>query len=273
LAVVATIFPLYDFARTIGGSAIDLSLLVPPGTDPHDFQPAPDDISKIADARIFITAGNAMDPWSKSATAAVNNPTQTAVDASAGINTATIDADGKTTNSNPHVWLDFSNAQIMVGNIATALESSDPANKEIYRQNAANYQKQLDDLDARYQSELANCATKILVEGGHDAFDFMTRRYNLTYLPTQGADPDAEPLPQKMAQLADVIKNNKLKDVFFEELESKKSAQTLADETGTQLLALNPGETVSTNDFADNITMIQIMERNLANLKTGLQCQ
>jgi len=70
--VVATIFPLYDFARAVGGPAIDLSLLVPPGADPHDFEPTPGDIAKIADAKIFINAGNAMDPWSKGAVAAIN---------------------------------------------------------------------------------------------------------------------------------------------------------------------------------------------------------
>jgi len=271
--VVATIFPLYDFARAVGGPAIDLSLLVPPGADPHDFEPTPGDIAKIADAKIFINAGNAMDPWSKGAVAAINNPRQIVIDASAGINTTTTDADGKPTNVNPHVWLDLSNAQIMVGNIASALEAADPANKDLYAHNAADYQKQLASLDEQYRSKLADCKTKIMVEGGHDAFDFMTSRYGITYLPTQSADPDAEPLPQRLAQLADIIKKNKIRNVFFEELESPKSAQTLASQTQTQLLPINPGETVSSDDFANNITIVQIMERNLANLRTGLQCQ
>ena len=271
--VAATIFPLYDFARAVGGSAIDLSLLVPPGADPHDFEPTPGDIAKIADADVFVSAGNAMDPWSKSAVAAIKNPKQIVVDASLGIDTATIAADGKPTNSNPHVWLNLSNAQIMVGNIAAALESADPANKSLYAHNASEYQKQLADLDFQFKSGLANCRTKIIVEGGHDAFDFLTQRYGLTYLPSQGADPDSEPLPQRMAYLVDVIKKNGLKGVFFEEMESQKSAETLADETDAELLPLNPGETVSGEDFSGNVTIIQIMERNLANLRAGLQCR
>jgi zinc transport system substrate-binding protein len=257
----------------VGGNKIQLALLVPPGGDPHDFEPTPGDIEQVATARVFIDAGNALDPWSKSVAAAINNPGQIIADATAGINTSTVNADGKTTNSNPHVWLDFSNAQTMVGNIAQALCKADPSNKTAYEQNAAAYQKQLADLDQQYKTGLADCKTKKLVEGGHDAFDFMTNCYGLTYLPTQGPDPDAEPLPQRLAQLADIIKNDKLNGIFYEELESKKSAQTLADETGAKLLPINPGETVSTQDFSDNVTLIQIMEKNLANLKTGLQCQ
>lgn len=273
LPVVATIFPIYDFARAIGGDKIELTLLVPPGTDPHEFEPSPAKIAKIAQAKVFASAGNSLDPWSKSVAAAIDNPDQIVVDATSGINTGAKGAAGSTTDSNPHVWLDFANAQIMIGNIALALAKADPQNQEQYRQNAAAYQKQLADLDQKYKLELSTCKTKTLVEGGHDAFGFMARRYGLTYLPSLGADPDAEALPQKLAQLAAIIKNNKLDAVFFEELESEKNARVLAGASGARLLAINPGETISASDFANKTTVIQIMEKNLANLKDGLRCQ
>lgn len=262
LTAAASIFPLYDFARAVGGSDINLLLIAPPGADPHNFELSPGDIVNIANAQVFIYLGNGIDLWAEKIAKMPRNSQQIIVNAGKGINAPDL-----------HSWLDFSNAQIMIDNIAQGFAAADPKHKDFYWQNAADYKKRLADLDAEYRRTLTNCNVKIIVESGHDVFNCWAAKYNLTYLPTQNANPDAESTPVRLSQLADVIKNNNLRYIFYEEPEGKKNAQMLSELSKTQLLPLNSAETITPNDFQKGVDFIGIMEKNLNNLKIGLQCQ
>jgi zinc transport system substrate-binding protein len=275
LTVVTTIFPLYDFAKAIGGERAEVSLLLPPGVEAHSFDPKPSDIAKINNASIFVYTGSFMEPWAEDIIRGANNKNLKVVDASTGITLIPgifHDEYEPAGANDPHIWLDMANDQRIVQTIAAAFSAQDPENIAYYETRAAAYQEFLKALDLQYQTTLANCVSREIVYGGHYAFGYLARRYNLEYLAAQGVSPDAEPTAQDLVNLVDQIKDNNIKYVFYEELSSPKIAETIAQETGAKMLLLNAAHNLSREDLAANKTFLQIMEENLNNLKTGLQC-
>lgn len=275
LMVVTTIFPLYDFARAIGGDYADVSLLLPPGVEAHSFEPKPSDVAKINGASIFIYTGSFMEPWAEDIIRGVDNKNLKAVDASAGITLIPgvfHDEDEPAGSNDSHIWLDIANDQQIAQIIAAAFSAQDPENAAYYQARAVAYQESLKALDLKYQTTLANCVSRAIVYGGHYAFGYLARRYDLEYLAAQGVSPDAEPTAQDLINLINQIKNNDIKYIFYEELSSPKVAETIVQETGARMLLLNAAHNLSREDLNAGKTFLQIMEENLNNLKTGLQC-
>lgn len=274
LTVIATLFPTYDFAKAIGGDKVEVSLLLPPGVEPHSFEPKPSDVARIDSADVFVYTGKFMEPWAEDIIGGSDMKGRT-VDASAGIDPVK-DDDAEASEHggvDPHIWLDFGNAKIMAADIAQAFESADPGNADYYQANLENYQRQLDQLDAEYSGILATCQSRTIVYGGHYAFGYLAKRYGLDYEAAEGLAPDAEPSASDLAALVDQIRKEKIGYVFYEELASPKIAETLAQETGAKLLLLNGAHNVSKDDLESGVSYLSIMEDNLKNLMIGLDCQ
>lgn len=275
LQVVTTLFPLYDMAKYIGGEKANVFLLLPPGVEPHSFEPKPSDIVKINEADIFIFTGKFMEPWADDITQSADNKNLVIVDASEGTQMMPAvfhDADEPLSALDPHIWLDFDNAKIMVSNIAKALGNKDPLDKNFYEQKANEYKTGLAELDSSYRAALSACEKKEIVYGGHYAFGYLARRYGLKYLAAQGVSPDAEPTANDLARLVDQIKRDKIKYVFYEELTSPKIAQTIAEETDAKLLPLNAAHNITKDQLEKGITFFDILNDDLNNLKIGLEC-
>lgn len=287
--VVATLFPLYDFTRSVGGAHVDVSLLVPPGVEAHAFEPSPSDIARIDSADVFVYTGAPMEPWAADILKGVHNPGLAVVDAGAGIEYLRKSQDGHDkahgmsearssgdrrpdSGMDPHIWLDLDNAARMTRSIAEAIAGTDPRNRGAYLSNAAAYEGRLRSLDERYRATLRSCRTKVFVHGGHYAFGYLASRYGLTYVAAQGFTPDSEPSPRQLVALARQVRELSLQYVFYEELVEPRVAETLSRETGAGLLLLHGGHNVSREDFERGITFLSVMEQNLANLKQGLQC-
>jgi zinc transport system substrate-binding protein len=275
IKVVTTLFPLYDFAKNIGRTKVEVSLLLPPGIEAHSFEPKPSDLVRVNEADVFIYTGKFMEPWAEDIIKSVTNKNLSIVDSSQGtkmIPGVFHDADEPAGSLDPHIWLDLDNAKIMVSNILHALETKDPANIDNYKQNSDDYHKKLTDLDSSYKTALANCKAKEIVYGGHYAFGYLAHRYALKYLAAQGFSPDAEPTARDLAMLVEQIRKDNIKYVFFEELTSPKIAETIANETNTKLLLLNAAHNVSKDQFVQGTSFLDIMKSNLDNLKLGLGC-
>lgn len=275
LVVVTTIFPLYDFARTIGGDQADVSLLLPPGVEAHSFEPKPSDIAKINTANLFIYTGKFMEPWAQDIARGADNQNLKIVDASAGVSLIPgvfHDADEPVGSEDPHIWLDFDNDRQIIKTIVEAFIAADPVNAAYYQERALAYQNSLTALDLQYKTSLAKCSSKEIVYGGHYAFGYLAKRYSLEYLAAQGVSPDSEPTAQDLINLVEQIRSNNIKYVFYEELSSPKVAETISRETGARLLLLNAAHNLSQEDLAAGITFLDIMKNNLENLRLGLQC-
>jgi len=284
LMVVTTLFPLYDFARAIGGDKADVTLLLPPGVEPHTFEPKPADVMTVNKADIFVFTNEYMEPWAKSFLGGLPTRNITVVDTSRGVTLLKAgpeegheEAHGEDHRHHggmdPHIWLDFANAQIMVDNILVEMVGKDPANRDYYNARAAAYKAELTKLDDEYRAGLAGCGKRVFLHGGHYAFGYLARRYGLQYQSASAVNADAEPTPGKLADLVKLMRANGLKYVYSEELLSTRSAETIARETGATVLLLHGAHNISRDDLANRVTFISLMRKNLENLRIGLQCR
>lgn len=283
LRVVATIFPVYEFARAVAGDKADVTMLLPPGMEPHSFEPRPEDIVRVSRADLFIYTNRYMEPWAAGIVKGAGGGKLTVVDASRGAQFLKAgsgdDHDGHGEHGHggegmdPHLWLDFTNAQLMVDTIAGALADRDPANRAFYLANAAAFRAQLASLDERYRAGLATCATRTVLHGGHYAFGYLANRYGLRYESAYAVSADAEPTPAKLAKLVKQVRSEGLKHIYTEELLDPRTAETIARETGASILTLHGAHTVSRADLDKGVTFISLMEKNLASLREGLQCR
>lgn len=264
LKVVVSFFPLYDFARKVGGDRVDVRNLVPAGAEPHDWEPRAGDIKAIGEARVFIFNGAGFEDWVDSVLKAVDNKSLIVVDASQGI---------QLLEDDPHVWLDPVNNQVQVKAIAAALAQADPAGKSAYQANADALVGRLQQLDRDYAAAFAHCERKEIVVS-HAFFAYPARRYGLKQVPiVEGFEPDAEPTPKQIAQLARFAKENQVRYIFFETLVSDKLARTLANEVGAETLVLNPLEGLTEEELSQGRDFLDGMRDNLRNLKKGLGCR
>jgi zinc transport system substrate-binding protein len=289
LEVVTTLFPTYDFARQVGRDKVDVSLLLPPGVEPHTFEPKPQDVVRINKADVFIYTGKYMEPWAEDLVKGIIGKGPTVVDASAGIKLMDEEEDHDEDHDeeesghghhhhhggkDPHIWLDLGNAQIMVETIAKAFAGKDPGNGAYYLKNAAEYNAKLADLDRRYKETLAKAKYKTIIYGGHFAFGYFAGRYGLEHdSPYEGFSPNAEPSPKAIAELIKKLKGSGIKYIYYEELLDPKVARTISQETGAKLELLHGAHNVSKDELKSGVTYISIMEDNLKKLKVGLECR
>jgi zinc transport system substrate-binding protein len=286
ISIVTTLFPLYDFAQEIGSDKVTVNLLLPPGMEPHSFEPKPSDIVKINESNIFIYTGNFMEPWAEDVIKSISNKNVIVVDSSQNIELAKEDhehedehtsekeeSDHKHNKVDPHIWLNFDNSKIIIDNIVTTLIKKDPTNADFYQKNATEYKEKLTQLDNKFKSTLSNCEKKEIIYSGHYAFGYLSKKYNLAYESAYGISPNSEPSAQNLIKLVEQIKKEQTKFIFTEELLSQKVAETLAQETGTSILLLNPAGNLSKEAFEKKKTFLAIMEENLDNLKIGLLCK
>ena len=282
IEVVATLFPLYDFARQIGGDRISVSLLVPPGVEPHSFDPRPQDVIKVSRAKVFMYTGEHMEPWVDGFLGGVRNPSLAVVDTSRGVDMHEdhddedhdedkehqADAGGK----DPHIWLDPLNAKIMVDTIAAALIKASPENAAYFESKARAYAERLEALHRKIAGEVAGFRTRTILYAGHFAFGYFAKRYGLDHVsPYEGFSPNAEPTPGRIVELTKKLRELGLSHVFHEELVDPRIAEVIAKETGARLLLLHGAHNISRDELERGVTYLEIMERNLANLKLALE--
>ena len=280
LQVVATLFPLYDMARTIGGESAEVSLLLPPGAEAHSFEPRPGDILRLNSADIFIYTGPFMEPWAESLIKGLDTKRLLVINAGNGIPLLRQgeeqehgDGHKHQGGGDPHIWLDFDNARTMVTTILAGFTAQDPAHAAIFRRNAERYQARLEELDRSYRAGLASCGTRTIIHGGHFAFGYLAKRYGLQYVAAYPPSGDSEPNVRQMAAMVGLIRSTGTSAIYYEELVSPRLADTLARETGTRLLLLNAAHNVNRDDLARGVTFPALMERNLENLRQGLRCR
>jgi zinc transport system substrate-binding protein len=289
-SVVASFYPLYEFTRHVAGDAAEVTSLVPPGVEPHDWEPAPQDVARLEKARVFVYNGAGFEPWADKLLANIGGKGPVVVVATQGIELLRADLPGhghehdhgksapakKTaketaTEQDPHVWLDPVLAQKQVESIRMALAQADPDNAAHYAAQAKAFSERLAAVGDHYERGLAQCARREIVVS-HASFSYPAKRYRLTQVPVMGLSPNSEPSPAQLAQIIRFARRHKVKFIFFETLVSPKLAETLAREVGAQTLVLNPIEGLGQDDQAAGKGYVDLMEENLENLRTALGC-
>jgi zinc transport system substrate-binding protein len=292
VAVVASFYPLYEFARHVGGVHAEVTAMVPPGVEPHDWEPAPQDVARLEKARVYIYNGAGFEPWADKLLANLGGTRPMIVVATEGIDLLRADlpghdhdhgdlaaarsgrprASGKAAaGEDPHVWLDPVLAQRQVESIRAALARVDPDRADSYAAGARAFSERLRALDEQYERGLSRCQRREIVVS-HASFAYLARRYRLTQVPVMGLSPESEPSPARLAQIVRFARRHQVQFIFFETLVSPKLAETLAREVGARTLVLDPIEGLTKDDRTAGRGYVELMEENLKNLRTGLGC-
>lgn len=227
--VVVSFNALKEFAQAVGKDKVDVKVIVPEGTEPHDFEPKPRDMENLNKAQVFIYNGLNMETWVDKTLSAVDNKKLLSVDASKNI-----DVINTADQTDPHIWLSLRNAQIEAKNILDALVKVDEKNKTYYEKNYTDFTNKLKNLDEDYSSKFETVSNKNFVTG-HAAFAYLCRDYKLTQNSVEDVFAEGEPTPKKLKDLVDYCKGNNIKVIFMEELASPKVSETLAKEVGAKV--------------------------------------
>ncbi|MBI2528430.1 MAG: zinc ABC transporter substrate-binding protein [Candidatus Rokubacteria bacterium] len=265
--VVATFYPLYEFSRQVTGDRAEVVSLVPPGVEPHDWEPTPQEVARVGRAGLLVYNGAGIEPWvDKLLADAAARPAT--VNATEGLPLLTGAGGGP---PDPHVWLDPVLAQAMVERIMEALKRADPAGAGEYAERARAFQSRLARLHEAYETGLARCARRDIVVS-HAAFGYLGARYRLSVVPVMGLAPESEPSPAQLAAIVRFARQRKVKYIFFETLVSPRLAETLAREVGARTLVLNPVEGLTPEQASAGQGYVALMEENLKNLRVALEC-
>ncbi len=275
ISVVATFYPLAEFARNVGGDAVEVWTATPAGAEPHDFEPSPADIARIYRADVLLANGG-VDAWVRKLEpelAGKGVRVRVMADKMAFKTLPGNAAAGQAAESlDPHVWLDPAFAMRQVELIRDILIEADPGHADGYAVRAGNYLSALAMLDRDFKSGLSDCKKPKII-ASHDAYGYLGSRYGFTILAIAGISPDAEPSAGDLADLSDLMKKEGLEYVFFESLVSPSLAQTLARETGARVLPLNPLEGLTDSEIAAGKTYLSVMRQNLNELRTAMLCR
>ena len=279
LRVLTSFYPMYDFACKIGGDCIDVTNMVPSGTEPHDWEPSTNDLKNLEKADVFIYNGADMEPWADDLLVS-RSDTLRVVEASETVELRTTDGEHEHAHEHedaghhhgdfdPHVWLDPENAKIEMEAIRDALCAADPENSTVFQSNYEKYAAELDALDAEFREKLAPLPNRTIVVA-HEAFGYLCDAYGLTQVGIEGLSPDSEPDPGRMAEVIDFVREHSISTIFFEELVSPKVAEAIASETGAQAKMLSPLEGLSDEQAAAGADYFSVMHDNLAALMEAL---
>lgn len=295
--VVTSFYPLYEFAKEIGGEDAHVINLLPAGVEPHDWTPRSQEILNTSKAQLFLYNGAGLEGWMDSFLNGLGSNSQVkTVEVSKGISLLTSkeedehqhgsaneghhDEDGhehgETDHAHghghidPHTWVSPKSAMIMAENIKNSYVEVDPAHREQYEARYEQLQARLQELDRKFTEELSKTSRKEIVVS-HQSFGYLCRDYGLTQHSIMGLTPEAEPKAQDLINLSKLVKEQGIQYIFFEELVSDKLVNTLASEAGVKTLVLNPVEGLTKQQEQAGDNYFTLMEKNLQNLVLALQ--
>jgi zinc transport system substrate-binding protein len=231
IKVAATITPLGDFVRSVGGEKVDVTVIVPPGAEPHTFEPTPSQMKDVAKADLYVMNGAGLEFWMDKVMAI--NKNMIVVDSSIGVNLIQ-ESEGE---MDPHIWISLRNAAVQVNNICSGLIDADPANRDYYARNRDDYLQKLQALDNKLNLSFAASKKNIFIVH-HPAWTYFARDYGLMQLPLM--ENEKEPGPKYLGHVIDLARNNNITTIFVEPEYNPKAAEVIAREMSASVVSLDP---------------------------------
>jgi zinc transport system substrate-binding protein len=271
--VVATFLPMYWFARAVAGEGAQVEILVPPGTEVHEYQATPANVQAIATADVLVKNGLGLEEFLEATVKNSGNAQLNQVDASQGIKPVgeispveeAAEEEHGHAQGNPHVWLDPVLAQQQVENIRDGLITADPQNKSVYTSNAAKYIQQLQALDREFQQRLQKYPNCTFVTF-HDAYAYLAQRYKLKQVAVVEI-PEDQLSPQDIQRAIAAVKKYNVKAVFGEPGTDNRLLKNLSQDLNLTFRPLDPLETGEANPQH----YFTAMQANLKSLELGCQ--
>lgn len=267
--IIVSLYPLQDFAQKIGGNLVEITNIVPPGTEPHDFEPSPRDMMKLNNADLFLYNGAGLETWVTHAIPNIDQTHTLVVNTSDHIPLMKIKkSEVKNRVYDPHVWLNPYMAQHQAKVVYDSMVKIDPKHKKEFTENFQRLNNQFKDLQKAYESLLYTPNREFVTS--HTAFQYLADQYHLKQIAISGLSPEDEPSPKEVKQLVDMLREHKAKVVFFETLVNNKLADTIKNEIHAEAIVLNPLEGLSKEEIANKEDYFSVMRTNLVNLKKAL---
>jgi len=261
LNVSTTFYPLTFLAKRIGADAAIVTQVVPGATEPHDFEPTPQEVSAVYNSKVFLLNGAGLEPWAEDITEELDEKGIAVIRATEGME-----------SGNPHIWLDPVSMKAITLHVRDAFLKADPAHARVYKASATKLIYDLDALHAYFKTKLKKCARKRVIVS-HDAFGHLAKRYGFETLSVAGLSPDEEPSPKIMADIINTAKREKVTVIFSETLASPKLAEAVARGANAEVRVLNPLEGLTPEEEAAGRDYLSIMRENAGNLAIALQCK
>lgn len=266
LTVVAAFYPIEELARRVGGFDVEISTLVEPGDEPHEFEPTPQQVTRLEQADVVFYLGSNFQPSLQKAIESLPSSVRT-VDLLAGLTLLDIDD-----SIDPHVWLDPRNMQLMARFVTDVLSAEFPEHAATFAANSTAYIDELGTLNSELSMGLANCAVPVLITT-HEAFAYFAQAYGLTQLAIAGISPGDEPSAKQLEAIAELATDNGVTTVFFEENLPADLAATVADEIGAATSSLGTAETLTQDQLDAGESYLSIMRDNLQAVRVGMSCE
>lgn len=287
IQVMTTFYPMYEFTKQVVGNKGEVELLIPAGTEPHDFELSAKDLAKISDADVFVYNSPELETWTDNLTDTIDTKKTEIIQASKNItlmdgaehdheeahddhDAKEHEEDGHDHDLDPHVWLDPVLAIKEVETIRDQLSKKYPEDQATFEKNAASYIDELKTLDEDYQAGFKAAKNKTFVTQ-HAAFGYLAKQYGLTQEAIAGISPDQEPSPSRLSELKHYVDDHQVKVIYFEENASSKVAETLSKETGVKLKVLNPLESLTEKQIKNGEDYVSVMRENLDALKESIK--
>jgi zinc transport system substrate-binding protein len=264
--IVAAFYPLAWLAQQVGGPDVAVENLTKPGAEPHDLELTPRQVidTDKADLAFYIRG---VQPAVDAAVA--QHAKDHALDAASLVTTLPAPQDeAQHSPEDPHLWLDPLRFATVATALGRRLAAVDHENAARYRSRAAQVVARLDALDGEFRAGLRRCERKEIITS-HSAFGYLAARYGLRQVGITGLDPESEPSPKRVADLAALVRRTGATTVFTETLVSPKTADALAREAGVRTEVLDPVEGVRPGSGDDYFS---VMRRDLSTLRTALEC-
>ncbi|MFY9114711.1 MAG: metal ABC transporter substrate-binding protein [Dethiobacteria bacterium] len=279
MSIVTTIFPIADIIRNIGGDYVHVTCLLPPGADPHTFEPTVAQVKAMARTDLFVYIGNGLDDWSLKLSAAADRDLSI-VRLSENMELAASpssphDHNCKESNNiycthgnNPHIWLDpvmVRDHIIMV--ITRELSRSCPQGKTCFAENSNAYRTELTKLDKEINDRLFSLENRSFISC-HSAWAYFAARYGLEEAAVISEHPGQEPSPRWIAELVDLTEALGISTIFAESQLNPALAESIAAEIDGRVLLLDP---LGGEGLPGRGSYLELMRHNTAIMAEGLK--
>lgn len=293
LRVIATIFPAYDFARAAAGDLAEVTLLLPPGTESHSYEPTPADILAVQDCDLFMYLGGESDHWVDTildntdfrgralrmvdCVELLEEETREGMQAAPGHDHAGHDHEdhdhgpGEVVEMDEHVWTAPQNAAAVTRAVGEALAELDSARAGEYRAAAGDYAARLTDLDGRFAAFFGGLDRRTVVFGDRFPLRYFAAAYDLDYYAAfPGCGSQTEPSAATVAFLTEKVRTEALGTVWYIEFSNHLVADSIAEAAGAETAMFHTCHNVSRAEVEAGATYLSLMEGNLETLRARM---
>lgn len=288
LRIVTTLFPAFDFARNIAADNAEVTLLLPPGVEPHSYEPTPKDMVEIQNCDIFICNGGESESWiegildsldsSKFRTVRLIDSTSALLEEDEsyehdehGEHEHEHEHEGDEVGYDEHIWTSPAICVELCNAIEAAISSVDSGNAAQYRRNLESYTSKLKSLDLSFKEVVESGKRQEIIFGDRFPFKYFAQEYGLVYHAAfPGCSSQTEPSAATLARLINKTREDKIPAVFYIEMSNQAVANALANETGVKTLLFHSCHNLTKDEFYSGETYLSLMNKNLENLKTAL---